>query len=80
VSFLTIPAKSGPSAFELLGFNPFGKTFYDEKQTAHDRYGVSPEKGAVVVLRPDGWVGTMIALGSNSIAEMEVYFKAFLDI
>jgi phenol 2-monooxygenase len=34
ISWLTIPAKSGPSAFELLGVIPFGKVFYDEKASS----------------------------------------------
>ena len=80
ISWLTIPAKSGPSAFELLGIMPFGKVFYDEEQTAHHRYGVDIEKGGLMVLRPDGWVGTSTALDGDAVMELEVYFKSVLLI
>ncbi|KAH9218954.1 FAD binding domain-containing protein [Leptodontidium sp. 2 PMI_412] len=80
ISWLTIAAKSGPSAFELLGVMPFGKVFYDEKQTAHLRYGVNVKEGAVVVLRPDGWVGTATKLGVSSVEELECYFHKILQI
>jgi phenol 2-monooxygenase (NADPH) len=80
ISWLTIPAKSGPSAFELLGIAPLGKVFYDEKQTAHVRYGIDVKKGAIVVFRPDGWVGTATKLGPEAVEELEGYFRRFLLI
>jgi phenol 2-monooxygenase len=80
ISWLTIPAKSGPSAFELLGVTPFGKVFYDQKQTAHVRYGVDVRKGAVVVLRPDGWLATVATLGREAVRELERYFLNILLI
>lgn len=78
VNWLTIPAAAGPSAFELLGGNPAGKVFYDREQTAHKRYGVPLDEGAVVVLRPDGWIGTAVKLGGDAVAELERYFAGFL--
>lgn len=80
ISWLTIAAKSGPSAFELLGVMPFGKIFYDEKQTAHFRYGVDLKEGAVIVLRPDGWVATAVALKSGAVEELESYFRSILVV
>ncbi|KAH7417037.1 FAD binding domain-containing protein [Cadophora sp. MPI-SDFR-AT-0126] len=80
VSWLTIAAKSGPSAFELLGVMPFGKVFYDEKHTAHLRYGIDVGLGAVVVLRPDGWVGTATTLGAGSVDELGNYFQTILNL
>ena len=32
-------------------------------------------KGAVVVLRPDGWLGTMMVLGREIAGELERYFE-----
>ncbi|KIX94360.1 uncharacterized protein Z520_10070 [Fonsecaea multimorphosa CBS 102226] len=78
VNWLTIPAAVGPSAFELLDGNPVGKVFYDRDQTAHKRYGVPVDQGAVVVLRPDGWIGTTVKLGENAVAEVERYLAGFL--
>jgi phenol 2-monooxygenase (NADPH) len=80
ISWLTVPANSGPSAFELLGIMPFGRVYYDEKQTAHKRYGIDIKKGGVVVLRPDGWVGTCTALKDDAVAELEMYFQTVLLI
>jgi phenol 2-monooxygenase len=78
ISWLTIPVKSGPSAFEVLGVRPFGMVFYDQKNTAHVRYGVDVKKGAIVVLRPDGWVATAVALKIGAVEELEGYFGKVL--
>ncbi|KAE9381419.1 hypothetical protein N431DRAFT_392599 [Stipitochalara longipes BDJ] len=80
ISWLTIPAGNGPSAFELLGVMPFGRVFYDEKKIAHNRYGIDIKRGCVVVLRPDGWVGTVTALKVDADTELEMYFKNMLLI
>lgn len=80
INWLTIPAKLGPSAYELLGRPPFGRVFFDSKQTAHTRYGVDVGKGAVFVLRPDGWIGTAAVLRSEAVKELETYFSSFLWI
>lgn len=80
VSWLTIVAKNGPSAFELLGCMPLGRVFYDQKQTAHGRYGIDVRKGGVFVLRPDGWVATSISLRSDTIKELELFFTRVLKI
>lgn len=78
--WITIPATSGPSAFELLGESPLGRVFYDEKQTAHARYGVDVQKGALFVLRPDGWIATAMALDQSGIRNLESYFNQSLVI
>ncbi|KAG0650715.1 Monooxygenase fmpF [Hyphodiscus hymeniophilus] len=79
ISWLVIPAKSGPSAFELLGVAPLGRVFYDEKQTAHLRYGVDSKAGGVFVLRPDGWIATAAKLQVSSVVELEDYFKGIFQ-
>ncbi|KAH7411777.1 FAD binding domain-containing protein [Phaeosphaeria sp. MPI-PUGE-AT-0046c] len=68
----------GPSAFETLGGMPFGRVFYDGDHSAHRRYAVDVGKGAVLVLRPDGWVGTVIELDCGALAKLESYFGGFL--
>lgn len=80
ISWITVPAKNGPSAFELLRAMPIGKLLYDEQTTAHARYGVDLKKGGVVVLRPDGWVGTMTTLGDQAVDELEKYFRGVLVV
>ena len=57
-----------------------GRVYFDQKETAHARYGVDVKKGAVVVLRPDGWIGTGTILGSEAVKELETYFSSFLFI
>ncbi|KAF2083875.1 3-propionate hydroxylase [Saccharata proteae CBS 121410] len=78
VGWLTIPAKSHSSAYELLGRKPLGRVFYDPDGAAHQRYGVDAGKGAIFVLRPDGWVGTAVELKEDAVQELEAYFSRFL--
>jgi phenol 2-monooxygenase len=79
ISWVTFSATKGPSAFEVLGVMPFGRIFYDEKHTAHVRYGVDVKKGGVFVLRPDGWVATATEL-AGAVDELEGYFKGVLAV
>jgi phenol 2-monooxygenase len=76
--FSIIAGPGGPSAYETLGGMPSGRVFYDEDCSAHLRYGVAAEKGAVVVLRPDGWVGTIVELGESAVEKLLRYFGQFL--
>ncbi|KAL0253420.1 hypothetical protein SLS55_010399 [Diplodia seriata] len=90
IAFLTIPARPGPSPWELLGGRgPVGdgvagvssKVFFDSVEVkAHERYGVDVRQGAVYVLRPDGWVGTVLELerGEEAVKGLEAYFGRFL--
>ncbi len=43
---------------------------------AYDYYGLDPEKGAIVVVRPDGYVGTMAPF--EKVGGVNAYFGAFL--
>jgi phenol 2-monooxygenase len=47
-----------------------------KKEDAYEVYGVSKDKGAVVVVRPDGYVGTISHL--DSYQTVEAYFKRTL--
>ena len=42
----------------------------------YDYYGIGPEKGAIVVVRPDGYVGTMATF--ENIGDVHSYFAGFL--
>ena len=76
MSYLTVLAVKSPSAYEELGPEPLGHVYYDDPEhNAHKRYGVEAGKGAVVVLRPDGWLGTMMVLGREIAGELERYFE-----
>jgi phenol 2-monooxygenase len=79
ISWLSIfDGPGGPSAYETLGGMPFGRVFYDADHSAHERYGVGKEKGAIFVLRPDGWVGTITELGDEGVRALNRYFKRIL--
>ena len=42
----------------------------------YDYYGIDPEKGAIVVVRPDGYVGTMAPF--EKVGDINDYFAGFL--
>ena len=76
-----LPGFKVPSPYEFLDHNPLGHAYFDHvDRTAYQQYGIGTE-GAVVVLRPDGWIGTMIKLGIEAIKELETYFgRIFSEI
>ena len=42
----------------------------------HERYGISRSAGALVVVRPDGYVGAITPL--DELASLDAYFAAFM--
>ncbi|KAH3965572.1 hypothetical protein HBH52_203320 [Parastagonospora nodorum] len=79
IRWLSILAEpGGSSAFETLEGMPFGKVFYDGDCSAHKRYDIDVKKGAVFVLRPDGWVGTVVEIDGNAAGKLEKYFSRFM--
>lgn len=64
-----------------LGWD-YDKVFVDEESyheghgKAYEGYGVDPAKGAVVVVRPDGYVG--LVTGLENWAEVEKWFAGVL--
>ncbi|KAI0849565.1 3-propionate hydroxylase [Daldinia vernicosa] len=79
LKFITILPKPTPSPYESLGHEPIGRVYFDKEDgTAYHRYGIDISRGAIVVLRPDGWVGTMIELGDRAAWELESYFDKIL--
>ncbi|KAI9847092.1 MAG: hypothetical protein M1837_003210 [Sclerophora amabilis] len=51
----------------------------DAKASAHSKMGLDETKGGVVVVRPDGYVGCIVALvdGSGTVDALNDYFSAF---
>lgn len=51
----------------------------DAKAAAHAKMGLDEEKGGVVVVRPDGYVGVVVSLveGSGTVEALNEYFSAF---
>nr|GAT50221.1 pentachlorophenol 4-monooxygenase [Mycena chlorophos] len=76
VKFVTIAASSGNGAVDVLGRGVWGRVFWDPDGRAHGIYGVDDERGAMVVFRPDGWIGCV--LGLSGIKALEDYFDIFM--
>ena len=43
---------------------------------AYERFGIDPEQITLVIIRPDGYVGTIAP--STAIADLDNYFGSFL--
>ena len=81
VGFVTIIAGTEANVWHAVGTEPFGKAFYDQDGSAHDRYAVNVEEGMLMILRPDGWIGARLGLGSSGlVGDIEAYFQLFLRL
>lgn len=67
MKWLTISRDAGCSPYETLGMEPFGDTYYDIDGLAHEKYGIDPSVGGIMIIRPDGLVGTGCAIEGSSI-------------
>ena len=75
-TFITVIAGPGLQADEVLGVERFGDAFYDLDESAHVRYGIAADEGAVVILRPDGILG--FAAGLHEGAKLAEYLETFI--
>lgn len=57
IGWLTISPTVGCSPYEALGMKPFGETYFDPTNVVHEKLGIDPGQGSVLILRPDGLVG-----------------------
>ncbi|KAF7312058.1 Pentachlorophenol 4-monooxygenase [Mycena indigotica] len=78
--FVTIAAFSGNGATDVLGRGYWGRVLWDSDGRAHAIYGVDEERGAVIVFRPDGWIGCVLALDGKVVDALGSYFGEFLDL
>ncbi|KAJ7056682.1 FAD binding domain-containing protein [Mycena amicta] len=77
--FVTISASSGNGGTDVLGRGTWGRVFWDPDGRGHGIYGVDEERGAVVVFRPDGWIGCVLPLdGDVGMRELGRYFGEIL--
>ncbi|KAH8682584.1 FAD binding domain-containing protein [Xylariales sp. PMI_506] len=77
IGWVTIATSYGCSPYEALGMKPFGDAYFDPTNTAHDKVGVSLEKGGVIILRPDGLVGSAGAIDGPWIKD---YFENVIQL
>lgn len=64
IAFRTIIAGTGVAFAEHLGVDQFGDGYWDMDHTAHGRFKIFVDAGAIVVLRPDGILGFVAPLTS----------------
>lgn len=69
-------ANDNGAAEEAVGCPGFGTLVYDVDGSVHGRYGIEISCGAVVVLRPDGTVGTAVSLTDSE--GFRRYFEGIL--
>ncbi|KAK7924401.1 phenol 2-monooxygenase [Apiospora marii] len=55
-----------------------GESYYEGHGHAYEGYGVDSERGAIVVVRPDGYVGLVTELGEENWGEVEKWFEGVL--
>lgn len=80
VDFLTILPAAAPSAWEVLGHDPIGRAYFDDsEQNAYQRYGIDTTAGGIVVMRPDGWIGTMAMPRKEAVLDLVSYFGAIFQ-
>jgi phenol 2-monooxygenase len=72
VQFATILSGPGVDVWAAFDGPPIGTVYFDADGSAHARYGVSLESGAVVVVRPDGIIAFATML--DEIVEVTAYF------
>lgn len=77
VGWVTVSPTVGCSPYEALGMKPFGDTYFDPTNVAHDKFGVDTAKGSVMILRPDGLVGSAGPIEGGWIKE---YFARVLNL
>ena len=64
---------------DLSGVRRYAGLIYDDRapdEDAHTTYEVSHARGAIVVIRPDLWVGTSVYL--DEVEQLDVYFGSWL--
>ncbi|KAJ6625383.1 FAD binding domain-containing protein [Mycena sp. CBHHK59/15] len=76
--FVTVAVAAGNGATDVLGVRGLGggRVYWDAEGRAHGMYGVDVARGALVVFRPDGWVGCVVPL--EGVQALGAYFEAFL--
>ncbi|KAL3442867.1 FAD binding domain-containing protein [Aspergillus insuetus] len=67
IRWLTIITGTGCSPYEALGRRSFGDAYFDAGNAAHDSLGINMDVGAVIVLRPDGLVGTTCGIQGDAV-------------
>ncbi|GAB1312901.1 Phenol 2-monooxygenase [Madurella fahalii] len=75
-----LPALLGRYAEHVYADDRWDRRVPDAKAAAHAKMGLDEDRGGVVVVRPDGYVGVVVALeeGSATVDSLNAYFGAFV--
>ena len=65
------------AAAEKIGADALGDVLYDVDATAYERYGISRDQGALLVLRPDGVLAAACELAKGP--QVSAYFRRVLN-
>lgn len=77
IEWMTISTVVSCSPYEAIGMNPFGNAYFDPKNLAHEKFGIQLRDGGVVILRPDGLVGSGGVIDGQWI---RAYFSNILQL
>lgn len=74
-----VPEVLGRYREHVYADDKWDRRVLDAKAAAHAKMGLDEEKGGVVVVRPDGYVGIVVKLveGSGTVDALNEYFGAF---
>ncbi|KAI0877705.1 FAD binding domain-containing protein [Hypoxylon argillaceum] len=74
VTYLTIFPTKAP-----LIYAPNGRAYFDiEDKTGYKRYGIDPNRGGIVVIRPDGWIYARVSVNNEVAHQLEILFQGIL--
>ncbi|KAI3318919.1 FAD binding domain-containing protein [Xylariaceae sp. AK1471] len=54
------------------------ESYHDGHGRAYEGYGVDPDRGALVIVRPDGYVGLVVSMGEEGWEEVAKWFEGVL--
>ncbi|KAJ7678679.1 phenol 2-monooxygenase [Mycena rosella] len=76
-----------PSPLRLYRSQVYGDALFDRRvpeagtsAPVHHKFGVNLEKGAIVVVRPDSYVGAVVGLSEDGWLGLNDYFAGFLEV
>jgi phenol 2-monooxygenase len=77
VTMTTVILGEAAGAAEVMGCDPFGTGYLDTTRRTHDAYGIDDAKGAVLLLRPDGYLALAMDI-STAAGDLSEYFARLL--
>jgi phenol 2-monooxygenase len=79
VTMTTVILREATGAAEVMGCDRFGTGYLDMTRQAHDAYGIDDARGAVLLLRPDGYLALATDI-STAAGDLSEYFARLLVV